>query len=236
LTQNSFKEAGKYFLAAAERDPQFSNPLACLARVKQLEALFTWANPVEAIGESYRLALVAKGLDPFDPLALEMLGFACSMIGQHDAAIENSKRSVDLNPSYVGGHFSLGMVSLFNGQPAECAAEMETAIRLSPNDFMLPHFFATLSTAHYMMRNYEQSFEIATLAVQKGPHYPLGYRSLANALGQLGRVGEGNQALAKFLELVPGYRTELARHAAHFRHDADFEHYMDGLHRLGWKG
>jgi hypothetical protein len=59
---------------------------------------------------------------------------------------------------------------------------------------------------------------------------------MANALGQLGRVEEGRQALARLLELAPGYSSEVARRTARFRHEADFEHYMAGLRKLGWSG
>ena len=59
---------------------------------------------------------------------------------------------------------------------------------------------------------------------------------MANALGQLGRVDEGRQALEKLIELAPGYSTEVARHTVRFRREADFEHYMAGLRKLGWSG
>jgi hypothetical protein len=87
-----------------------------------------------------------------------------------------------------------------------------------------------------MNRDYEKSVEIALLGVQKAPLYPLAHRSLANALGQLGRVEEGRQAIAKLMEFAPGYSTETARRTMRFRHEADFEHYMAGLRKLGWTG
>jgi len=92
-TRDSFKEAGKLSLAAAERDTQFSTPLASAAFVRLVESLLGWSDPAEAVGESYRLALAAKGRDPLDPVALAVFGMTCAMIGQHDAAIDNSRKA-----------------------------------------------------------------------------------------------------------------------------------------------
>ena len=235
-TPDSFKEAGKLFLAAAERDAQFSTPLAFAAFIRLVESLLGWSDPAEAVGESYRLALAGKGRDPLDPGALAVFGMTSAMIGQHDAAIDNSRKSVELNPSSYVGHGSLGFAYFFNGQPAEAVAELETAIRLSPNDLLLPNVVSLLASSYYMSGDYRKSLEIALLAVQKAPQFPLAHRHMANALGQLGRVEEGRQALEKLIELAPGYSTAVARHTARFRHEADFEHYMAGLRKLGWSG
>lgn len=235
-TPDAFKEAATLWLAAAERDKQFSMPLAAAAFVKLVESLLGWSDPAEAVGETYRLALTAKSLDPLDPVALAIFGMACAMIGQHDAAIDNSRRSVELNPSSFIGHGSLGFARFFNGQPAEAAAELETAIRLSPNEPMLPNAVSLLASSYYMSGDYGKSLEIALIAVQRTPQFPLAHRHMANALGQLGRVEEGRQALARLMELAPGYSSEVARRTARFRHEADFEHYMAGLRKLGWSG
>lgn len=233
-TPDAFKEATTLCLAAAERDKGFSTPLAVVAFIRLVESLLGWSDPAEAVGETYRLALAAKSRDPLDPIALAIFGMACAMVGQHDAAIDNSRRSVELNPSSYVGHASLGFALFFNGQPAEAAAELETAIRLSPNDLMLPNVVSLLASSYYMSGDYAKSLEIALLAVQKAPQFPLAHRHMANALGQLGRIEEGRQALAKLMELAPGYSSEVARRTARFRHEADFEHYMAGLRKLGW--
>jgi hypothetical protein len=60
---------------------------------------------------------------------------------------------------------------------------------------------------------------------------------LANALGQTGRIDESRQALARFLEMVPGYTSEtVARETAPFRDEAEFQHYLEGLRKSGWIG
>jgi adenylate cyclase len=196
--------------------------------------MFTWSNPVEAIGESYRLALAALKCDSLDPSALSALAVASVYLGQHEAAIEYAEKAVEFNPSSSTGQYSLGFVRNLNSQPAEAIAVLDTAIRLSPNDYFVPNYFGTLSTAYYMKGDYVRACEVARYSIRKAPYYPHGYRCLANALGQMGQLEEGRQALGEFLKLAPDYRTTMARQVVRFAKETDFERYMDGLHKLGW--
>ena len=120
------------------------------------------------------------------------------------------------------------------GEPEAAIKAIETAIRISPNDVVLPVWLSILSTGHYLARNYEKAAEVASLAVQRGPSYSLGWRSLASALGQLGRLDEAREALDQFLAMMPGFTSEQA--ARSFRDEAVFQHWLEGLRKAGWEG
>jgi len=81
-----------------------------------------------------------------------------------------------------------------------------------PNDAVLHVSLAFLSSGHYLARNYEKSAEVASLAVQRGPNYPQGWRCLA-----------------------PGYSEQTARFMT-FRDEAVFQHWLEGLRKAGWEG
>ena len=160
-----------------------------------------------------------------------------AFIGKHDDALAMGKKGVELNPSNAFGYWSLGLTHMLRGEPEMGIRAVETAIRISPNDVLLPLWLTTLSTDHYLARSYERSAEVARLAVQRAPHFPLGWRSLANALGHLGMLDEASEALAQFLTLMPSYTTEhAARASARFRDEPVFQHYLEGLRKAGWKG
>ena len=97
-------------------------------------------------------------------------------------------------------------------------------------------WLSLLSTGHYLARNYEKAAEIASLAVQRGPNYSLGWRCLASALGQLGRLDEAREALEEFLARMPGYTSEQAARSGAFRDEAVFQHWLEGLRKAGWEG
>jgi predicted Zn-dependent protease len=98
-------------------------------------------------------------------------------------------------------------------------------------------WLAVLASLHYGARNYAKAAEVARLAVQRGPQYPLGWRILANALGQLDELDEARDALARYCTLSPGFTNEqAARASTGFRDEAVFQHYLEGLRKAGWQG
>ena len=182
------------------------------------------------------MALEAVSLDAAEPMANALLGYSNAYIGQYDAGLAAAKRAIELNPSFAVGHHALGMVRMFNGEPAKAIDAIERAVRISPEDLWLPIWLGTLSASCYLMYDYEKALQVARLSVQRAPHYPIGQRSLANALAQLGRMEEAREALAAFLALSPNYNDETARRSAVFRRESDYEHYVEGLRKAGWEG
>ena len=122
------------------------------------------------------------------------------------------------------------------GEPEAAIKAIETAIRISPNDVVLPVWLSLLSMGHYLARNYEKAAEVASLGVQRGPSYSLGRRCLANALRQLGRLDEASEALEQFLARMPGFTSEKSARLGGFRDEAVFQHWLEGLRKAGWKG
>jgi tetratricopeptide (TPR) repeat protein len=157
--------------------------------------------------------------------------------GKHDDALAMGQKGVELNPSNAFGYWGLGLTYMLRGesraghqgdrdrhthQPQRCAA--------AP----MAHdaFHSSLLGAQL-----QRSAEVARLAVQRAPHYPLGWRSLANALGHLGTLDEAREALAQFLTLMPSYTSEqAARASVRFRDEPVFQHYLGVLRKAGWKG
>ena len=182
------------------------------------------------------MALEAVSLDDAEPFANAVLGYSNAYMRQYDTGLAAAKRAIELNPSFAMGHHALGLVRMFNGEPAEAIDAIERAVRISPEDLWPPIWLGTLSASCYLARDYEKAFQIARLSVQRAPHYPIGQRSLANALAQLGRMDEARAALAAFLALSPNYNAETARRSVIFRHETDYEHYAEGLRKAGWDG
>ena len=90
--------------------------------------------------------------------------------------------------------------------------------------------------AHYQAKEYEKALETARQSVHQSESYPYGHRALCSALAMLGRLDEAKAALARFLELSPGYSVESASTSQPFRDEQDAEHYFEGLRRAGWTG
>jgi Flp pilus assembly protein TadD len=53
--------------------------------------------------------------------------------GQNDLAIEQLRKTLDIDPNFAHAHFHLGLTQLRKGAFPEAAAEFQRAIALSPN-------------------------------------------------------------------------------------------------------
>ena len=237
FTKDDFAAGYGFFRRSAEHDPGFARPLAGAAMIRIVEALLAWSDdPAKALGDAHRSALEAVSLDDAEPFASAVLGYSNTYMRQYDAGLAAAKRAIELNPSFAIGHHALGVARMFNGEPAEAIDAIERAVRISPEDSWLPMWLGTLSASCYLVHDYERALHVARLGVQRAPHYPIGQRSLANALAQLGRMDEARAALAAFLALSPNYNAETARRSVIFRHETDYEHYAEGLRKAGWDG
>ena len=237
VTREDFAAAEPFFRHASELDPGLAPPVSGIAWLRMFEGFFLWSPPAAAFGEAVTRARAALTIDPLDSVACAVLGVILAFTGKLDEALALCRRGVELNPSSNGGYASLAATYLFRGEAREGILAGESAIRISPNDTLLHIVLGSLSANHYMAREYEQAVQIARLAVQRAPQYPLGWRGLANALGQLGRDDEAREALAQFLKLMPGYTTEAAARASvGFCDEALFQHYVEGLRKAGWTG
>jgi tetratricopeptide (TPR) repeat protein len=238
FTREDFALAVPLFRRALELDPGASLPHSGIAYVRLLEALQLWAeNPREAYAEAIAHGRAAIAADPFDAHGYSALGQPLALTGKHDEALVVGRKGIELHPSSALGYHALALAHVLRGEFEPSVRAIATAMRLSPADARLHVWLGTLSSAHYLARDYEKAAEVAKVAVQRVPRYPMAWRSLANALGQLGRTDEAHEALERFLALAPGYTTEQAARAAiAFRDEAVFQHYLEGLRKAGWKG
>jgi adenylate cyclase len=238
FTREDFAIAMPLFRRAAELDPEFALPHVGLTMIRLFEAVFHWAaKPADALADSLASARAALALDALDSLAHACLGTSLSLTGKHDDAVAACRRAIELNPSNVLAYVCLATAHVQRGEPEAGIRAAETAVRLGPNDMWLQLSVYLLSSLHYLARDYAKAAEAAKLAVQCAPQYPLAWRGLANALGQLGRLDEAREALTQFLLLAPNYTSEQAvRATVTFRDEAVFQHYLEGLRKAGWTG
>jgi adenylate cyclase len=237
FTREDFAAAIRLFRRSLELDASQARAHGGIAMVRLGEALFLWTkNPRDALVEAMTSARAALAADPLDSSAYAALGFALAQTGKHDEALAMCSKGIELNPSHPFGYRTLCMTRLLLGEPEAAIKAIETAIRISPNDVVLHVSLALLSSGHYLARNYERAAEVASLAVQRGPSYPIGWRCLANALGQLGRLDEAREALEQFLARTPGFSEQTARSVLPFRDEAVFQHWLEGLRKAGWEG
>ena len=113
---------------------------------------------------------------------------------------------------------------------------VRTSIRLDPHDPKLANRLNNLALGYYFSRDYEAAVEAAKRAVRSNPEYPLPYRWLAAALGQLGRTAEAKEALKRGIEIAPATFDMYVRQRVPWHRPEDYAHMREGLRKAGWEG
>jgi adenylate cyclase len=87
----------------------------------------------------------------------------------------------------------------------------------------------------YFSREYAGSVESMNRVVQVRPGFAQRWR--AAALGQLGRMAEAKQALELSISIMsPEIFGRLACQRPPWTRPEDYDHYIAGLRKAGWKG
>ena len=76
---------------------------------------------------------------------------------------------------------------------------------------------------------------MARRVVRSNPDYPLTYRWLAAALGQLGRTTEADEALEKAIAIGPASFDMYVRQRVPWHRPEDHARMLEGLRKAGWR-
>jgi adenylate cyclase len=107
---------------------------------------------------------------------------------------------------------------------------------LDPRDPLLPWHLNRVAIAYYFAQDYEAAVDAARHVIRFYPVFPLIYRWLAAALGQMGSMDEARDALNKAITIGGGSFDMYVRERVPWHRAKDYEHMLDGLRKAGWRG
>jgi len=226
-----------FFQQAIDVDPTFAGGYRGLAMAYvQAVTDFRARTPIEPHSSAESLARRAIALDPADAEAHSTLaGVKLYSRGDYEGAMAEAQRALALSPNLASAHGTLAQTLIFSGQPREGLVALERSIRLDPHNRMQQIRLNLLTLGLYFSRKYEASAEVAKRAVHLNPEYPLTYRWLAAALGQLGRTAEAKEALERAMEIAPASFDLYVRQRMPWHRPEDHAHMLEGLRKAGWK-
>ena len=223
-------EARALFEKSLSADPRYARACAALA-ASYVDAA---VNPLDsdyrsaaALQRAYEFACRAVRLDASLPQAHASLGRVLVWKYEHDAAIVEFQRALELNPNFTDWRLSAALTMAGDHLRAIDAAQAH--IKRDP--------FYTVSTslymglAFYMQKRYAEAVISLRECVTKAPNLRGGHSALAATYAQLGQFARASVEVAEVLRLEPGYKVDPT--IIPFKHSADIEHYMDGLRKAG---
>ena len=228
--------AEKFFQEATDLDPAVSGAYGGLAMAQgQAPALHSPGQP-ETTNSVEALVRRAIALDGADAEARSLLSNALWRRADFEGARAEAERALAMTPNLASAHDMLGATLIFSGRPKEGIAALEKSIRLDPREPRLAHRLNRLALGLYFTREYAAAVEVANRAIRSYPDFPLAYRWLAAALGQLGQTEEARKALEKAIAISPTSSDMYVRDRVPWMRPEDHAHMLEGLRKAGWEG
>jgi len=229
--------AEKYFKQAIELDPTFAGGYAALGLLQlQTAAIYQTLDLSDAQRSAEVLARRAVALDGANAEARSCLGWALQARGEADGALEEIEQALAISPNLAIAHGHRGATLIFAGRFKEGHSALKMCIRLDPHDPFMAVRLLHIACGLYFCGEYEASIEAAKRLIRSYPDFPMVYRWLAAALGQLVRTAEAEEALEKAISRAPAaFDMYVHKRAPWFRPE-DHAHLVDGLRKAGWKG
>lgn len=214
-------------------DPEYAYAYVTLAGTHMMDVWLKSSNsPTESFSRAIELAQKGLVLDDSISNTHSVLGLLYGMTGQHEKAIAECERAVELGPNDEMAHRRLGMALSNVGRHDEALPLYEKAIRLNPFPQSTTHFH--LGLAYLFTGRCEEAIAACRKAVQAGPNNLLAHVSLTAVYGSCGRVEEARSTAAEVLRIGPTFSVEdYARHLK-FKEE-DKELVVEGLRKAGLK-
>ncbi|HYM31049.1 MAG TPA: adenylate/guanylate cyclase domain-containing protein [Candidatus Cybelea sp.] len=218
---------------AIELDPTFAQGHLSLARILNFRIWYGWSEGVDSdLQNGYAAARRAAELDDKDPYVHYILAWYALLKREHESALAEVQKSIDLSPNFALGYFILGSVRTFVGQFDEANEAFQRAMRLSAHESLTFFFAHFLALAQYGQGRYADAAKTARQGIAIRPAHVL-YGTLAACYGQLGQLDEARAALAEMRRLMPKDADRLWDLTHPYADPVHRAHVIEGLRKAG---
>lgn len=212
INREAADEALRLAREAVAADPAYAGGHACLASTLMQRVLNGFAaDPDEERAEAVVAAERAGDLAPNDPTVLRTLGNVWSNCGEHDKAIRMLRRAVEAAPFDFHCWGRLARTLAYGGDDDELReghAILDRILVAAPDHPMSSYWLYFKANACMRERRFEQAIGYAERSVEAQPGYAGAWLTLANAYGQLGRIEQARDAVARAQRTNPAMTPE----------------------------
>ncbi|MCP5419708.1 MAG: transcriptional regulator, partial [Gammaproteobacteria bacterium] len=185
FTPEGYDRAEHFFKRSVELGPNSARPLAGLSFVQWQRVFLDICRDRDGYLErAFDYAWQSLALDPRDPLGHWALGRAFILRQDLPQAIQELETSVQLNPSFAVGQYSLSFALMHAGEAETSTTNVIKARRLSPYDPLRFAMLCVQASNLALQDDTEQAAELTAKAVrQPNAHYHiLAYAAFCHAM------------------------------------------------------
>jgi adenylate cyclase len=226
--RESICQARTLYRRAIEIDGNFPAPHAGLALAGISDYSSGWAaDPAQALDEAETWARRALELNDQDPVSHMALGNVLLWRRDHEGALAEFHRMIELDPNFAQGHTATGMALMYAGRPAEALEPIATAMRFDPHyPPIVLHF---LAQANFSLGQYEVAAQLLRDRIARNPYTDSSRMLLAACYGQLGRLDDARATWAALLEVNPDFSLIQRERVMPYKNAGDFQRIVEGL-------
>lgn len=215
---------------AIEREPDYAEASACLARLYVDEYRFLSNPPPDALERALQMAQRAVALDATSQLAFRSLAEAHYYQGDMGAFRAAADRALALNPRDVGNVHFMATLIAYSGDWCTGYSIAQRVKQLNPHPPSWVNFF--FAVYYYREREYEKALGAAeSLQMPGNPWMSL---ELAMINGQLGRYEEARKHAKTLIEVAPDVAKDPgAEFSKWWASEELTSHCLDGLRKAG---
>ena len=230
--------AQEFFRQSIDLDANFAGGYRGLAwTLVYASTLYQFHDLSDALRSIETLARRAVALDFADAEAHACLCTALLLAhADYEGAWVEAEHALAISPNLATAHGELGRAQIYGGKPREGLASIAMSISLDPRDMLSALRLNEIGVGHYFCRDYQAAADAAKHAIRSYPGHPNPWRWLTASLGQLGRIDEAKETLAKAIAVAPDSFNMFVRHRVRWHRPEDYAHMIDGLRKAGWQG
>jgi TolB-like protein/DNA-binding winged helix-turn-helix (wHTH) protein/Flp pilus assembly protein TadD len=209
-TKDGLKVALEYFNQAIDEDPKYAQAYSGLADTYALLGDWEYAvmTPKDALPKAKAAAIRALELDSALGEAHNSLAFCLDNFDwDWDAAGQEFRRAIDLNPGYATAHHWYAWHLSLVGRHVEAIAEMRIAENLDPLSLIIN---AELAELLVIAHSYDESIRQSRKTIEMDPSFALAHNQLGEAYLQKHMHEEAVAELKKAVQLSEGSPTCMA--------------------------
>jgi adenylate cyclase len=216
---------------AISRDEHHARAYALMSSTYVIDWLNTFsADSSAALERARELASRAVELDATLPQARAQLANVLGWQGQHEAALAEFERAMELNPNFADWRYANALTMA--GEARRAIEVSRAYMRTDP--FAPTTASAWLGGAYYLIGDYTRARTILGDCVARMPNARFAHAFLAATYAQLGELDRARAEVAEVLRIEPKFTLEgMSRVTRGFKCRADADHYRQGLLKAG---
>jgi TolB-like protein/class 3 adenylate cyclase/tetratricopeptide (TPR) repeat protein len=231
--EEGYLRAERLLGRAIELDPTLAQAHMGLARIRNGRiSLERSTDPGADLEAAWNAARRALALDDKEPYTHYILAWIHLFRRSHEDGLAAAQKAIDLTPNFALAYYMLGVIRVFLGHFEQAADPLRRAMRLSPHEPLTFMFANYMALAEYHQGRYEATVRAARAGLAVRPTHML-HRTLAAALGQLGRMDEAATALAEKARLQRPNWHQLQELANPYADPVHAAHLAEGLAKAG---